>query len=241
MALVKIYELKKNSAMHSWVTNVWSSNKGTVPLFDVLLYPDGGSSPRLRGTERWRSILGYPDRFIPALAGNGQLRNLQRSRHPVHPRACGERMPFFELSWPACGSSPRLRGTAPTPAESEHLLRFIPALAGNGMLSVWCRVALTVHPRACGERLFPVNPNPVLIGSSPRLRGTDPTVYHSGTIHRFIPALAGNGSNFRSETRMPAVHPRACGERGGHDGGGKVQGGSSPRLRGTGESAIEWI
>ena len=51
-----------------------------------------GSSPRVRGTALFSpsSLPGL--RFIPASAGNGSIPRWYRSRKPVHPRECGERM-----------------------------------------------------------------------------------------------------------------------------------------------------
>ena len=75
--------------------------------------PFFGSSPRVRGTGIGELIELRKNRFIPARAGNGWL-SVRRSVSPaVHPRACGERSvvkPRFSSS--ACGSSPRVRGTA---------------------------------------------------------------------------------------------------------------------------------
>ena len=131
------------------------------------------------------------------------------------------------------GSSPRLRGTRPVPSMRTVHARFIPAPAGNTSTATSPRLALAVHPRACGEharlaarrlaidRFIPAPAGNTAwqslvvarTGSSPRLRGT--------------PATSG------CDASADAVHPRACGEhpvsgqtRAGHSG-------SSPRLRGT--------
>ena len=70
-----------------------------------------GSSPRVRGTRDYGAPTIRKRRFIPARAGNTELKRLVRLPAPVHPRACGE----HRLSSPAVptprGSSPRVRGT----------------------------------------------------------------------------------------------------------------------------------
>ncbi len=92
---------------------------------------------------------------------------------------------------------------------------------------------MSVHPRACGERVVDVSPKQDEYGSSPRLRGTlrYGCEVHSG--HRFIPAPAGNAGSGNRRIGRSAVHPRACGERRSHKRTKEHLHGSSPRLRGT--------
>ena len=111
-----------------------------------------GSSPRLRGTGLRKSTSERVGWFIPAPAGNGLPRRGERSHAAVHPRACGERVEFFQRLVGYAGSSPRLRGTAATRAYPPGIVRFIPAPAGNGFCVAACSSNSSVHPRACGER-----------------------------------------------------------------------------------------
>ena len=99
------------------------------PALDTLT---AGSSPQARGTDRRRIDHRPVRRFIPAGAGNG-LRHWSSSlNQPVHPRRRGERAVSIALLIPAAGSSPQARGTGDGVRELVHLLRFIPAGAGNG-------------------------------------------------------------------------------------------------------------
>ncbi len=74
-------------------------------------------------------------------------------------------------------------------------------------------------------------------GSSPRVRGTG----HQWRVLivgvRFIPACAGNRLVCGRPSYWPPVHPRVCGEQGADRGARHPAGGSSPRVRGTGETA----
>jgi hypothetical protein len=152
-----------------------------------------GSSPRMRGTHNGRRRGPSPPRFIPAHAGNAQSRRYAHMDSPVHPRACGERLPARNSDLANDGSSPRMRGTPFGLPFSTRLVRFIPAHAGNARIvpsMVHCR---SVHPRACGERCSSAAIKSSLGGSSPRMRGT----------HLMLP----------DEFIWWAVHPRACGER----------------------------
>ena len=72
-------------------------------------------------------------------------------------------------------------------------LRFIPAPAGNGPGGPCKPWLMTVHPRACGERLPVSKQVKPGSGSSPRLRGTEQHPGYRLRRYRFIPAPAGNG------------------------------------------------
>ena len=176
-----------------------------------LSRPATGSSPRVRGT------LAHSQR--------GMVRGSS-------PRVRGTRSLIAIRRAVASGSSPRVRGTLSPmtivtlfhrfiPARAGNATithatntspRFIPARAGNARPAARAHRTLTVHPRACGERLahgglrlqlrrfIPAragNASPgtgaaLVVGSSPRVRGT--------------PRRLRRGS-------PSAVHPRACGER----------------------------
>ena len=111
-----------------------------------------GSSPRVRGTDRWRAADRARRRFIPACAGNGSCCSSKRRCRPVHPRVCGERLRAGATSEPSTGSSPRVRGTATDGDRPRRMFRFIPACAGNGGVARALADKTTVHPRVCGER-----------------------------------------------------------------------------------------
>ena len=174
---------------------------------------EDGSSPRVRGT-----------RSGP---------RARRSWRSVHPRVCGEL--FKRLAQPVHhrGSSPRVRGTHSVRPSKAVLLRFIPACAGNSFCAASRSTATPVHPRVYGE----LDGQTVLIarasGSSPRVRGTPPTVSRLLRWLRFIPACAGNSrARFCAPFRTP-VHPRVCGELAKTPSEPTWNGGSSPRVRGT--------
>ena len=152
-----------------------------------------GSSPRVRGT-----AVTVPDalavaRFIPARAGNGLGSRDGSQSRAVHPRACGERTPTISSISVSIGSSPRVRGTVLWGNPPDSMWRFIPARAGNG-LGARCPPGLRrVHPRACGERAAACCCGANIVGSSPRVRGTEPIPGSRYASGRFIPARAGNG------------------------------------------------
>ena len=193
-----------------------------------------GSSPRGRGTLTILVEDGPVPRFIPARAGNAGTRPVRACSRPVHPRAGGERVGGFILQPQRIGSSPRGRGTLRQQAGDFEAQRFIPARAGNACGRAPRRWAVTVHPRAGGERSSSPPKASAAPGSSPRGRGTRTAALMKWSIRRFIPARAGNASPSASDRWRRTVHPRAGGERRSRGGGSSIRHfGSSPRGRGT--------
>ncbi len=131
------------------------------------------------------------------------------------------------------GSSPRVRGTAPHHTRPIASARFIPARAGNGIPPAPAPSQLAVHPRACGERFCATRNAWRMLGSSPRVRGTEAGGPGREFGVRFIPARAGNGLESIARSDRVSVHPRACGERSGEKVRQMRNVGSSPRVRGT--------
>ena len=141
-------------------------------VFGGQSWPLAGSSPRVRGT-RLQNWSFYPGlRIIPACAGNALLAWTIYSQAPDHPRVCGERHKTTHRKGCRCGSSPRVRGTRRNVFQNPSLGRIIPACAGNAHFVLHTYLAITDHPRVCGERYERLDPLTGEIGSSPRVRGT---------------------------------------------------------------------
>ena len=182
-----------------------------------------GSSPRGRGTRVSPLWLQGSWRFIPAWAGNAQVRPLRRRSRPVHPRVGGERCSSYPLSVCTHGSSPRGRGTLRGILVDLICQRFIPAWAGNAYHGMRHDTDTPVHPRVGGERAFPQRDVQSPVGSSPRGRGTRSGGPRRRLGRRFIPAWAGNAPHDGGYRGFAAVHPRVGGERDcGEPGGWEV-------------------
>ena len=192
-----------------------------------------GSSPRLRGT-LWRIDRDMRRcRIIPAPAGNTSLPTSMFIWSTDHPRACGEHWLAGEEEVLQAGSSPRLRGTRHLAQPIHAVGRIIPAPAGNTRGNPWASSPRTDHPRACGEHVKRMHTFVLLLGSSPRLRGTPGTVGQDGGRRRIIPAPAGNTEIKSVIGIYDSDHPRACGEHLTNCRRRCYVAGSSPRLRGT--------
>ena len=116
-----------------------------------IKYCPGGSSPRVRGTQRNANAIEPGRRFIPACAGNTRVRHRSVLGMAVHPRVCGEHERGRRGSEINDGSSPRVRGTPEGGRGSRRQARFIPACAGNTNKAACVPSMSAVHPRVCGE------------------------------------------------------------------------------------------
>ena len=130
------------------------------------------SSPGGRGTRNSRRAAGRNQRFIPARAGNTQVRSSMVLHLTVHPRAGGEHGIARAIVAAQFGSSPRGRGTPLHGLKPLYRERFIPARAGNTRTIPRMADLVSVHPRAGGEHIVDRPRCPLDAGSSPRGRGT---------------------------------------------------------------------
>ncbi|SIT84567.1 hypothetical protein SAMN05421849_2138 [Pontibaca methylaminivorans] len=136
------------------------------------------------------------------------------------------------------GSSPRVRGTDQRRVKCHSQIRFIPACAGNSGAMTRSAPSCPVHPRVCGEQAYLGSQAVRSGGSSPRVRGTGKLADSVMGVERFIPACAGNSQRGSRYPECKPVHPRVCGEQAGRDAHLPRNRGSSPRVRGTGNVAL---
>ena len=166
--------------------------------------------------------------------------NLIENQMPLHPCARGEQLIVLTVMYCLVGSSPRTRGTVGAALVLGSGTRFIPAHAGNSLLTgVWAQLG-SVHPRARGEQ---ENNTPFCsstCGSSPRTRGTGTYAKAVARAERFIPAHAGNSIPLYYLYYLNSVHPRARGEQRLCCISRVYASGSSPRTRGTGTHLGDW-
>ena len=112
------------SRVHPRAGGERSARRHRTPAF-------AGSSPRGRGTPHKREVQLKEWRFIPARAGNADVKPFSCGRLAVHPRAGGERVLIPKDRHRSIGSSPRGRGTRGGGGGAIVRRRFIPARAGN--------------------------------------------------------------------------------------------------------------
>ena len=150
-------------------------------------------------------------RFIPAGAGNTSAVRIIRCLISVHPCGRREHMAPKEQQHGGYGSSLRAQGTRLMMRPLNSKSRFIPAGAGNTRHTPHQTTKRSVHP--CGRREHGITWIQLAIntGSSLRAQGTQCQLRHPRTLHRFIPAGAGNTIRPSSGSLPVTVHP--CGRR----------------------------
>ena len=176
-------------------------------------FSGGGLSPRVRGNRAASEAESERRRSIPACAGEPGCAHQEQDVVGVYPRVCGgTSAPCATMSKPG-GLSPRVRGNRHRAQHQYHLLRSIPACAGEPHRVAARAVVGEVYPRVCGGTICP---RPVVcyrIGLSPRVRG-----------NRHHPAADRTG---------PRVYPRVCGGTLSGQRQRRRQVGLSPRVRGN--------
>ena len=188
--------------------------------------------PRACGEHRRPDIGRYRRAgIIPALAGNTSTEWPSDAAVWDHPRACGEHAGAILAASPWIGSSPRLRGTHHREPRRHHGSGIIPALAGNTGSRLAKKYPAWDHPRACGEHAAAAPIVAPVLGSSPRLRGTQDVGHGDVDFLGIIPALAGNTDSTRHPSKRCWDHPRACGEHERCAVTVAAGAGSSPRLQ----------
>ena len=126
-------------------------SRGEYPAARRSVCVPWGSSPLSRGIQDPPSFCGFPERIIPALAGNTN-RFRHRGRGPRdHPRSRGEYLLGDVGHYIEPGSSPLSRGIPANTTDREVSERIIPALAGNTGELAGGDVGGGDHPRSRGE------------------------------------------------------------------------------------------
>ncbi|SVL67614.1 Domain of uncharacterised function (DUF2825) [Klebsiella pneumoniae] len=172
-------------------------------------------------------------RFIPAGAGNTILSWLNRQAIAVYPRWRGEHMARGPGRGIESGLSPLARGTHTKSLSQLIVSRFIPADAGNTIVTGRPTGFGTVYPRWRGEHESAAPPGVLRFGLSPLARGTRLRIVRSTFCSGFIPAGAGNTPPGGFRPGPAAVYPRWRGEHMARGPGRGIESGLSPLARGT--------
>ena len=171
-----------------------------------------GLSPLTRGTHPAPSAWRRSSRFIPAGAGNTIDPWTEFSSLSVYPRWRGEHRTPPAPVVPEAGLSPLARGTLGSLQRDRHVMRFIPAGAGNTSLPSLVSPLNTVYPRWRGEHDGDSYRAKKKTGLSPLARGTPIPPPARRIQTRFIPAGAGNTLWQREQGKRSSVYPRWRGE-----------------------------
>ena len=138
---------------------------------NIIVPPELGLSPRVRGSRLARIRAAINGGSIPACAGEPSAIRTSWRTIPVYPRVCGG------------ASLPCVKDT--------RCLRSIPACAGEPVPDIHRDVGLGVYPRVCGGAAQLRTRPPNASGLSPRVRGSLFAAGAPRSPHRSIPACAG--------------------------------------------------
>ena len=207
---------------------------GEQPSLLLLMPPDKGSPPRVRGTGIESYRFNTMGGITPAGAGNRLIWMRQTWRQRDHPRGCGEQPPQKGQLLRHPGSPPRVRGTEKNLGCNQRGYGITPAGAGNSVISLSAVILYRDHPRGCGEQRCCYLILCHVLGSPPRVRGTDRCSLDCFRDIRITPAGAGNSLFCGACTFWLWDHPRGCGEQQILIREADNVQGSPPRVRGTG-------
>jgi len=192
-----------------------------------------GPSPRARGSLGHRCLRSAWSGSIPACAGQSRTMPRCSSKEEVHPRVRGAVGRPFHAGGRRLGPSPRARGS---PAASGHAPArpgSIPACAGQSPLPRARTSRDTVHPRVRGAVSYASSRLSMMVGPSPRARGSRLVEGPRGRGRGSIPACAGQSRRQAAVSRCSRVHPRVRGAVRWPFTSPMTGSGPSPRARGS--------
>ena len=143
-----------------------------------------------------------------------------------HPRSCGAHPPAAINITGNSGSSPLMRGSLHDDYFSLLYLGLTCKRRGQAIQE-------RDHPRACGAHTVQAISVSILLGSSPRMRGSPFDNIRSQAAAGIIPAHAGLTFASRRFSAPSRDHPRACGAHSMAEKSARLSWGSSPRVRGS--------
>ena len=106
-----------------------------------------------------------------------------------------------------------MRGKVNRSEFSDATSRITPAYAGKSFCVVGAVMWVQDHPRLCGEKTHPLEPQVLRQGSPPPMRGKAGFAYNIDAINRITPAYAGKSPRGAWYTVYRGDHPRLCGEK----------------------------
>ena len=126
-----------------------------------------------------------------------------------------------------------MRGSLASFSHDPYRFGIIPAHAGLTHRQEWPPGLRGDHPRACGAHRVAKSGMAVLMGSSPRMRGSRAVITMRAKNHGIIPAHAGLTHRAWAVLAAHWDHPRACGAHCQRTELALRKEGSSPRMRGS--------
>ena len=172
-----------------------------------------GSPPRVRGKAGLVTPHAPCKRITPACAGKSALMPAVMAGSQDHPRVCGEKINWYNLTGLVLGSPPRVRGKAFDAGKLIPFYGITPACAGKSLICGFLLPRSGDHPRVCGEKLIRLALPDFLQGSPPRVRGKVCHPHLKKPFPGITPACAGKREPPPAFRACGRDHPRVCGEK----------------------------
>ena len=150
--------------------------------------------------------------IIPACAGKPICWQAPACRSRDYPRVCGEATAACQVSCHFPGLSPRVRGSLSLPSAAPFHPGIIPACAGKPRSPRASPPARRDYPRVCGEAMTTDLIIQLVLGLSPRVRGSRRPAPDCSGSAGIIPACAGKPFTSERCNADSRDYPRVCGE-----------------------------
>ncbi len=190
---------------------VYPRPRGATCEHSATIEGPKGLSPPARGNRPKAAPLSWPQRSIPARAGQPSTPRRRQRQAAVYPRPRGATCEHSATIEGPKGLSPPARGNRPKAAPLSWPQRSIPARAGQPTSPYPARRRCPVYPRPRGatERQPPGESG--ANGLSPPARGNPCCLRPSAPSLRSIPARAGQPTGRERRVVIAKVYPRPRG------------------------------
>ena len=145
----------------------------------------------MRGKETTDREVSSNYRITPAYAGKSRYEVYVDANDMDHPRLCGEKFRFLEISPAHEGSPPPMRGKAKCGSDNVSVQGITPAYAGKRKSRSQNARIVGDHPRLCGEKCYILVTKSGNSGSPPPMRGKASNCCLVSSSIRITPAYAG--------------------------------------------------
>ena len=183
---------------------------GTTTARRVRSDPSG-LSPPTRGNPVFSLYVNAPVRSIPAHAGEPCDADTILIKCRVYPRPRGGTAAMADIPATRFGLSPPTRGNPGGEVPALPRVGSIPAHAGEPSRSPRQRLTVWVYPRPRGGTAWAIDGSEPTTGLSPPTRGNRRRAERRTTLHRSIPAHAGEPAGRAHIPNREGVYPRPRG------------------------------
>ena len=198
-----------------------------------------GSIPTCAGQPQFLDTYKSVQKVYPHVCGEPLSDRIIIELGGVYPHVCGAASPYGAPNRNGQGLSPRVRGSPHWLCADFRPYRSIPTCAGQPNVTSGGGGAGGVYPHVCGAAYTEIRERMMLVGLSPRVRGSRLRHWSGLRMRWSIPTCAGQPHSWRLLLAYPTVYPHVCGAARGRPYAIKLVKGLSPRVRGSLEGSVQ--